>query len=97
MQLKSNVTFKSAPLDVLKTMAVDFRFKFFHYSSHCAHRVVNLCKNAANTDFRGGGTPWLQPKSNVTFKLASPQLFKFLSANFNLNIFIIVATVPIGL
>ena len=45
----------------------------------------------------GGGTPWLKPKSNVTFKLASHQLFKFLSANFNLNIFIIVATVPTGL
>ena len=81
----------------MKFLAAKFRFKYFHYSGHCAHRVVNLCKNAANTDFRGGGTPWLQPKSNVTFKLASPQLFKFLSVNFNLNIFIIVATVPIGL
>ena len=25
----------------------------------------------------GGGTPWMQPKSNVTFKLTSPQLWKF--------------------
>ena len=25
----------------------------------------------------GGGTPWMQPKSNVTFKLASPQPLKF--------------------
>ena len=27
----------------------------------------------------GGGTPWLQPKSNITFKLASFYLFKFLA------------------
>ena len=45
----------------------------------------------------GGGTPWLQPKSNVTFKLASTNVLKFLSAGLDLNIFIIVATVPTGL
>ena len=45
----------------------------------------------------GGGTSWLQPKSNVTFKLALPQLFKILAADFSLNIFIIVPTVPTGL
>ena len=38
----------------------------------------------------------MQPKSNVTFKLAF-QLFKFLAADFAFNIFIIVATVPTGL
>ena len=32
----------------------------------------------------GGGTPWLQAKSNVTFKLALPQLFKSLIAFFRL-------------
>ena len=26
----------------------------------------------------GGGTPWLQPKSNATFKLVPPQLLNFL-------------------
>ena len=26
----------------------------------------------------GGGTPWLQPKSNVTFKLTSVNVFNFL-------------------
>ena len=35
----------------------------------------------------GGGTPWLQPKSNVTFKLASPQLFKLLAADFQFKYF----------
>ena len=47
----------------------------------------------------GGGTPWMQSKSNVTFKLALPQLLKFhfWLLSLDLNIFIIVATVPTGL
>ena len=46
----------------------------------------------------GGGTPWLQPKSNETFKLVSLQLLKcFGMLVLDLNIFIIVATVPTGL
>ena len=28
-----------------------------------------------------GGTPWLQPKSNVTFELASTKLLKIFTAN----------------
>ena len=28
----------------------------------------------------GGGTPWMQPISNVTFKLASLDVFKYLAA-----------------
>ena len=43
----------------------------------------------------GGGTTWLQPKSNATFKLVSCKLFQIFAAD--LNIFIIVATVPTGL
>ena len=35
----------------------------------------------------GGGTPWQQPKSNVTFKLALPQLFQFLAADFGFEYF----------
>ena len=35
----------------------------------------------------GGGTPWLQPKSYVKFKLASPQLNKFLAADFAFKYF----------
>ena len=46
----------------------------------------------------GGGTPWLQPKSNVTFKLASLDVYKGIcNLSLDLNIFIIVATVPTGL
>ena len=45
----------------------------------------------------GGGTPWLQPKSYVKFKLALTQLFKFWVLILDSNIFIIVATVPTGL
>ena len=46
----------------------------------------------------GGGTPWMQPKSNVTFKLASFKLVQvFWLLILDLNIFIIVATVPTGL
>ena len=28
----------------------------------------------------GGGTPWMQPKSNVTFKLGSHDVLKFLAS-----------------
>ena len=45
----------------------------------------------------GGGTPWMQPKSNVTFKLASLDVFKFLASDLVFKYFIIVATVPTGL
>ena len=70
MQPKSNVTLKLASLDVLKTFAAGFGFKAFHYSGHCAYRVANMCKNAAKYLSGSRGTPWLQPKSNVTFTLA---------------------------
>ena len=36
---------------------------------------------------QGGGTPCLQPKSNVTFKLASYQLFEFFAADFGFKYF----------
>ena len=52
-QPKGNVTFKLASVDVLKSLAVGLGFKAFHYSGHCAHRVANLCKKAANAPFSG--------------------------------------------
>ena len=55
MQPKSYVTFKLAQLDVFNTFSADFGLKYFHYSGHCAHRVANLCKSAANAHFRGWG------------------------------------------
>ena len=46
----------------------------------------------------GGGTPWMQPKSNTKFKI-SLDLFtlSFWLLILDLSIFIIVATVPTGL
>ena len=35
----------------------------------------------------GGGIPWLQPKSNVTFKLASINVLKFLTDGFGFMYF----------
>ena len=44
-----------------------------------------------------GGTPRLQPKSHLTLKLASLDVFKFFPLIVDLNLFTIVATVPTGL
>ena len=52
---KSNVTFESAPTQLLIIFFVDFGFKYCHYSGNCAHRVANLCQSAANAPFRGWG------------------------------------------
>ena len=35
----------------------------------------------------GGGTPWMQPKSNRKFKKALPQLLKFVTADFGFKCF----------
>ena len=55
MQPKSNGKIKLASSHLVKFLAGDFDFKYFHYSGHCAHRVANLCKNSANALFRGWG------------------------------------------
>ena len=55
LQPKSNVTFKLASLDAFKALEPDFGFKYLHYTGHCAHRVANWCKGAANAPFRGWG------------------------------------------
>ena len=87
MQPKSNDKFTIASAQLVKFLAADFRFKYFHYSSHCAHRFTNLFKNAANSPFRGGGTHWMQPKSNGKLKIASSQLVKFLATDFGFKCF----------
>ena len=53
LQPKSNVTFELSSLDVFKYLVVYFGFKYFHYNGHCAHRIANLGKSAANAPFRG--------------------------------------------
>ena len=55
MQPKSNGKFKLVSPQLVKFLAADFGFKYFHYSGCCAHRVASLCKNAANAPFRGWG------------------------------------------
>ena len=55
LQPKSNQSFTFALHYLLKFMAASFAFKYFHYSGHCAHRVANLCKSAANASSRGWG------------------------------------------
>ena len=55
LQPKSNVTFKKESRKVFKSLAVGFGFKYLNYGGHCAHRVANWCKSAANVPFRGWG------------------------------------------
>ena len=55
MEHKSNEKLELASSQLFKFVAADFGFKYFHYSSHCAHKVANLCKSAANPPFRGWG------------------------------------------
>ena len=53
LQPKSNATFKLASINAVTFLTAGFGFKYFHYSGHSAHRVANLCKNAANAPFKG--------------------------------------------
>ena len=84
---KSNVTFESAPTQLLMIFFVDFGFKYCHYSGNCAHRLQTCAKVLQMHLSGGGGTPWLKPKSNVTFKLASAQLLKIFTAYFGFKYF----------
>ena len=55
LQPKRNGKFKLALTQLVNFFAADFGLKCFHCSGPCAHRVANLCKNAANASFRGWG------------------------------------------
>ena len=55
MQPESYVKFKLASYQLVKSLYADFGLNYFNYSGHCAHRVANLCKNAANVHFREWG------------------------------------------
>ena len=98
LQPKSNHTFKIASIYLLEFFLAGFRFKYFHYGGHYAHRVANLCKSAATAPSRGlGGHLGCNPK--VTKLLKEHQLIhlSFLLLVLDFNIFIMVATAPIGL
>ena len=58
-------------------MDLGFGFKYFNYSCHCAHRVAKLSKVLQVHLSGGGGTPCLQPQSNVTVKKDSLIVFMF--------------------
>ena len=62
MQPKSNGKMKLTLCHVLKFLAAYFEFKYFHYSGHCAHRIANLCKSAANAPSRGWGATLVATK-----------------------------------
>ena len=62
MQPKRNGKLKLASFQVGKFLAAGFLFKYFHYSGHCAHRVANLCKSAANAPSRGWGDTLVAPQ-----------------------------------
>ena len=49
---------------------------------------LQTCAKVLQMHLSGGaGTPWLQPKSNVTFQLASTRLLKVFSANLGFKYF----------
>ena len=55
LKLLSGTFQKSLNLCIKVFWLLILDFKYFHYSGHCAHRVANLCKTAANAPFRGLG------------------------------------------
>ena len=67
LQPKSNVTIELASLNTFKFMDADFRFKYFHYSGHCAHMVANFCKSAANAPLRGWGDTLVATQKQCNF------------------------------
>ena len=59
---------------------------------------LQICAKMLQMHFPGGGgTTCLQPKSYITFKLASSYFLKVLMVGFVSKNFIIVVTVPTGL
>ena len=98
MQPKSNGKFLIRLLpQVVKFLATGFGFKYFHYSAAVPIGLQTCAKMLQMHLSGGGGTPWMQPKSNGKFKLVSLQLVEsFWLLISDSNIFIIVA-VFIGL
>ena len=59
---------------------------------------LQICAKVLQMHFTmGGGTPWLQQKSNQTFKKLPLTQLNLFGLGSDSNIFIIVPTVPIGL
>ena len=55
LQPQINKALKKDALNVFKFLTAGFGFKYFHYSGHCAYRVVKLCKSDTSALSRGWG------------------------------------------
>ena len=97
LQPKSNVTFKLDSPQLVKTLSADFEFNFFNIVVNVPTGLQTCAKMLQMHLLGSGGTLWLQPKNNGTFKLTSLYVFKFLATDCGFKDFIIVATVPTGL
>ena len=88
MQPKSNVKSKLASSKLVKLLAADFGLKYFYVIVATVPTGLQTCAKMLQMRFSGGGgIPWLQPKSNVTFKLASINVVNFLADGFGFMYF----------
>ena len=87
LQAKSNFTFKVATLNVIKVFLLSLDLNICIIVA-TVPTGLQTCAKVLQMHFSGGGgTPWLQPKSNVTFELASTQLLKIFNAEFGFKYF----------
>ena len=68
MQPKINVTFKLHLLQLFKFLALILHLTFFIIVATVPTGLQTCAKVLQMHLSGGGGTPWMQPKSNVTFK-----------------------------
>ena len=81
MQPKSNEAFKLAWFNLLKFLAAGLGFKYFFIVATVPTALQTCAKVLQIHLSGGGGTPWMQPKSNEAFKLEWFNVFKFLGLN----------------
>ena len=88
MQPKSNEKFKLASSQLGTVLAAGFGFKYFIIMVATVPTGLQTCAKMLHMHLLGGGgTPWMQPKSNGKFQLALNQLVKFFAANFGFKYF----------
>ena len=64
MQPKSYGNNKLASYHIVKFLAANFGFKYFHYSGHWPTGLQTCARMLQMHVLGGGGTPWMQRKSN---------------------------------
>ena len=72
MQAKSNLTFNLGYFDVSSFLPLIFDIKLVIMVATVPTGLQTCAKLLQMHLSGGGGTPWMQPKCNETFKLASP-------------------------